>query len=265
MRHLLFSMIAPHRAFHARPVPAGEATAPHSHDFWEAFLVVGGTGRHVCNGCSHVLTRGDCWLVRPEDVHSLSGETLSILNVAWPTEGWNVWLAVAGLSVQDGARRREAPELEMAFARMSEVFAVGSVREELHRARFWGELGACFWPSSEEAGGYPPWIWRTLERFEREDGVRGGYEFLLQSAPVSPRQLHREWARVFERTPSAWVMQKRLERASLLLLQTSLPVQEIAARCGFENVPYFFRVWKARFSNSPRAYREATRRKPLEP
>jgi AraC-like DNA-binding protein len=261
MRHLLFSMIAPHRAFHARRVPGGEATTAHDHDFWEAFLVLGGTGRHVCNGCSHALARGDCWLVRPADVHSLDGETLSILNVAWPTEGWNAWLAIAGLSAEDGATQREAPELETAFARMSEVFAVGSAREELHRARFWGELAAHFWPSSEDAGVYPPWMRRALERFEREEGVRGGYEFLLRSAPVSPRQLHREWARVLGQTPSAWVMQKRLERASLLLLQTALPVQEIAARCGFENVPYFFRVWKVRFDRSPRAYREAARHK----
>lgn len=260
MRHLLFSMIAPHRPFHARRVPLGESMAAHDHDFWEAFLVLSGTIRHVCNGCSSALSRGDCWLVRPDDVHCIEGEAL-IFNVAWPKSNWSAWLAIAGLRAGEAATRTEAPELEAAFARLSEIFAVGSAHEELHLARFWGELALHFWPVSDEGGGHPPWMRQTLHRFEREDGVRGGYEFLLHIAPVSPRQLHREWTRAFGQTPSAWVLQTRLDRAALLLLQTSLSVQEVAARCGFENVSYFFRVWKARFGDSPRAYREQARPK----
>ena len=47
----------------------------------------------------------------------------------------------------------------------------------------------------------------------------------------------------------------RLERAKELLLQSRLPIIEIAARCGFSDVTYFNRVFKAVEKITPTEYR----------
>ena len=52
----------------------------------------------------------------------------------------------------------------------------------------------------------------------------------------------------------------RLERAKALLLHTRLPVIEIAARCGFSEVAYFNRVFKAAEKMTPTEFRQGKNR-----
>ncbi len=260
INHIRFFDVAGVRAFHARRVVGAEKISAHDHDFWEAFWVESGSARHVVNGRGHALGRGDACLIRPSDVHCLEGDApCRIVNVAWPADGWERWLDLAALRAEEAAPFTHGPELGAAFARMNAAYAVEGTREALELARFWGELAPHFWPTSDPNDARPPWVLRVLDRFEREDGVRGGYEFLLRIAPVSPRGLHRAWTAAFNQTPSAWVGEKRLARAALLLLETALPVQEVALRCGFDNAPYFHRVWKQKHAVSPQTFRDRLR------
>lgn len=55
---------------------------------------------------------------------------------------------------------------------------------------------------------------------------------------------------------SEYVNARRLERAEALLLQTHLPVIEIAGKCGFASVTYFNRVFKADKGISPTEFRK---------
>ena len=256
IHHLRFLDVVTGRPFHARRVSELEKTSPHNHDFWEAFWVESGSARHVLNGRAHEVGRGDACLLRPSDAHFFEADApFRLINVAWPVADWERWLELAGLGAGEATPAIHCPELGAAFGRMNAAFAVQGAREALHLARFWGELAPQFWPASGEGDAHPPWMMRALDRFEREDGVRGGYEWLLQIAPVSPRGLHRAWTTAFGQTPSAWVGHKRLERAALLLLETSLPIRDIAARCGFENAAYFHRVWKQKHAQSPQTFR----------
>lgn len=57
-------------------------------------------------------------------------------------------------------------------------------------------------------------------------------------------------------TPGSFVTRRRIERACLLLRETSLPITEVAARCGYGESSYFaasFRKWKGA---SPREFRQ---------
>ena len=51
------------------------------------------------------------------------------------------------------------------------------------------------------------------------------------------------------------LMKRRFEKAAVLLLETSLQVEEIALNVGYENQSYFFRQFKKRFGMTPRSYR----------
>ena len=58
-------------------------------------------------------------------------------------------------------------------------------------------------------------------------------------------------------TPHAYLANLRLERARELLLETDLPIGQIASRVGYRSQSHFARAFKAASGASPRAYRES--------
>lgn len=58
-------------------------------------------------------------------------------------------------------------------------------------------------------------------------------------------------------TPMQYLTALRMDRSRQLLRNTTLPVGEIALRCGFENVYYFSRAFKTATGASPTTYRAA--------
>jgi len=57
-------------------------------------------------------------------------------------------------------------------------------------------------------------------------------------------------------TPGAFVRKLKLEQAQRLLLESSLPVTQIALECGFGSYTNFYRSFQKRFSCSPGQWRE---------
>jgi AraC-like DNA-binding protein len=138
---------------------------------------------------------------------------------------------------------------------MTQVFALNGAGQALEVARFWGEIAARWESETPSLASYPEWMQRAIQTFENEDGLRSGFTHLLEKSHVSPGHLAREWKRVFGQTPTHWINERRLQVAAQLLLQTSLSVKEIAARCGFDNIHYFYRVFSHRFGIAPKTYR----------
>jgi len=56
-------------------------------------------------------------------------------------------------------------------------------------------------------------------------------------------------------TPSEYVASLRLQKAKQLLLETTLPIKEIAYTCGFENEYYFSNFFKKHIGTSPSTFR----------
>ncbi len=51
------------------------------------------------------------------------------------------------------------------------------------------------------------------------------------------------------------LMRKRFQKAVMFLVETELPVEEIAVNIGYENHSYFYRQFKARYGVTPNRYR----------
>lgn len=74
---------------------------------------------------------------------------------------------------------------------------------------------------------------------------------------LSVPQLVRQFKSAFGSTPHQYLLQVRLQNALLLLRNSSLTVQEITWRCGFENPSAFCRAFKASYGHSPLHFRAA--------
>jgi len=74
-------------------------------------------------------------------------------------------------------------------------------------------------------------------------------------ARSSESRFTRNFREATGRSPARYVQERRLERASALLISTNLGIDEIARDCGFANRYYFTRVFKQRMGLPPGRYR----------
>jgi AraC family transcriptional regulator, exoenzyme S synthesis regulatory protein ExsA len=68
----------------------------------------------------------------------------------------------------------------------------------------------------------------------------------------------RDFAIAFGESPGRWLLQKRLEHARRLLIQTDKQVTDVAFESGFVNVTHFDRVFKQNTGMAPIKYRKRT-------
>lgn len=72
---------------------------------------------------------------------------------------------------------------------------------------------------------------------------------------ISPVQLTRRFRAAYGVAPSVYVTEQRLGRACRLLEETTLTLEEIAVRCGYDNGFYLSRIFRARKGITASAYR----------
>lgn len=77
------------------------------------------------------------------------------------------------------------------------------------------------------------------------------------SAAVGESECLRCFRALLGTTPIRYVRQLRLQRAAELLETTELPISEIAARCGFQDLSYFSKCFREAMGCAPRRYRGA--------
>jgi AraC-like DNA-binding protein len=78
---------------------------------------------------------------------------------------------------------------------------------------------------------------------------------LARQARVSEVYVRRLFHRVVGRGPTAFLQRQRIQRACDLLRGSDLPIKEVAAACGFTQVPFFYRVFHRWTGVTPARYR----------
>jgi AraC family transcriptional regulator len=78
---------------------------------------------------------------------------------------------------------------------------------------------------------------------------------ISMAACISIPQLIRQFKAVFKTTPHQYLTRIRLDHASRLLKNTSIPVHDITWMCGFENVSAFCRAFKSQHGVQPVSFR----------
>lgn len=99
----------------------------------------------------------------------------------------------------------------------------------------------------------------AVEKRIRESVTKGiSVAALAKESSLSHVQLIRRFRSAFGCTPSERIKQLRLERAKELLMQTVIPIKEVAYDCGFENEYYFSNFFKKNTGLSPTEFRSTT-------
>ncbi|MBC3764270.1 GlxA family transcriptional regulator [Neptunicella marina] len=76
-----------------------------------------------------------------------------------------------------------------------------------------------------------------------------------EKANMSRRNFDRCFKKATNLTPQQWLIMQRLERASQMLQQTNLNIEQVSSQAGFENSLTFRHHFKAKFGCAPLQYR----------
>lgn len=242
----------------------------HRHDFAEVFFVESGQGRHRVNGVSQDLAAGDVLLIRPEDEHSLLGQSASrfiYVNIAFPARELmelqqRYFPNPADRPWGDGPlplRIRLSPEQSVELRRAADDLA----RNRQGRLELEGFLLRLLVllrrgntdEAPVDAEALPGWLAHALREYAQPEHLPGGTERLAALAGKCPEHVNRTLRRHLGMTGTEFVNEARLQHAARELRLSDRPIAEIALDCGYDNLGYFYRRFKARFGRPPRQYR----------
>lgn len=100
-----------------------------------------------------------------------------------------------------------------------------------------------------------PKLAKTIGLIEEQAGASLTVGRMAREAGVSPRHLLRLFQEQLKETPQRYRLRARLERARGMLMQTDLPVTQVAEACGFASPAHFSRAFRRQFGKPPSATR----------
>ena len=80
-------------------------------------------------------------------------------------------------------------------------------------------------------------------------------EDLAQKTNLSVSSFKREFAKLYDNSPANYIKNKRLERASELLLTSDNRITDIAFECGFNDLANFTKSFHSKYNTSPTNFR----------
>lgn len=108
------------------------------------------------------------------------------------------------------------------------------------------------------ANALPQWRLRRIADYVEENlHLPIGLMDLATIAGLGVRHFSRSFTQTMGTSPHRWLMEKRAERAKLLLCQHNMSLAEIAISCGFADQSHFTTCFRKATGVTPRAWRKA--------
>ena len=249
-----------------------EITAPHSHDFFEIFLITKGNAIHKINGKEETISEGELVFIRPHDTHyyekSDSGNC-ELINAAFPAKTINQLFDYFGEGYRaERLLNAEYPptlklsrvEKEIIVSRFEKLNTISRQRKskiktelrlllaEIFSKYFTGEI-------EEDKKDIPQWLLRIRNEMEKKENFCAGINRMYELAERSHEHLSRSFKKHFKEAPTEFINRLKLNYAANLLVNSDEDITGIAMESGFENLSHFYHLFKKSFSISPKEFR----------
>ncbi|MDF2669917.1 MAG: AraC family transcriptional regulator [Paenibacillus sp.] len=248
----------------------------HWHEFYEMCLITDGGGTHVLNGASHRLQRGSLFLSTPADFHEVypdEGSVLHIYNVIFSDEMLVEELREL-LLYGNAARMTELGEDTLDWVEREYQLIERETREKKTGQHLIvkGALERILIVLLRQREATPYTTQRLDEGTAGHTGVAKALVLIHHHfrEPLSLLDAAREaqlapgyFSECFHRTTGStfqhYLQNLRLGFAASLLHASKLPITEICHASGFRTLTHFERVFKAKYSRTPREYQQSGR------
>ncbi|MBT1157252.1 helix-turn-helix transcriptional regulator [Aminobacter anthyllidis] len=247
-------------AFGEAIYPAGGVYGPLKERYVTLLIIHEGKARVICDDDETVLSSRSCGFFRNERSISMEYTEGRHTRVSW-CEGYAGDVSEALASrLRSLPTRIPLPQRIESIQRIGVELGAGSgsnlnqLRNTLGESIFLAYFHEA--QMSEQERLTPRSVLRARfyidENYEKEITVQR----LAALVGVTPQHLVSSFRKHISTTPMRYLWQVRASRGHSLLLQTALPISDIAYQCGYKNPFHFSRQISEQFGMSPRQVRE---------
>lgn len=254
-----------------------DATALHTHEFAEFFLIISGKIKHLVNSECQELHTGTLVFIRPTDIHGfeqLDGSACELVTVAFKLEFLRDFSTYLGndyflrkytgpvLSPVFKLSLSETNELATQLIRMN---ALQSTMHDLARLKIKIMIVEIFtrFFLETELSGYnsegPEWFERLNVEMVKHENLCGGLEIMKQLAPCTQEHLCKCFRKYLDKTPTEFINEQRIKRAAKQIVETDEKILAVAMDLGYKSLSRFYSMFKKFYGISPAKYRSMSR------
>lgn len=224
---------------------------------WSFGLLLDGDAVLSCNGVHHDLQAGDTYLLRTGSrivLHAGASGFVRKKYILLDSPLLDVICSGGSLAGVDVIRADHTQRVEEIYDRIKEAILKDDpyTRQEISTSCYslLAELSRL-----ATTGRYPSPLAAALELIEAKPQEELLLETLSRHCGVSSRTLSRLFHTSLGVSPVEYLIGRRLDLAKALLQVASMPIKEVAWRCGYKSESFFSRTFKQRIGVSPREFR----------
>lgn len=242
----------------------------HSHDFYEIFLVVEGKAIHAVNGMSQLLSKGSLVYIRPNDVHyykPFNYFDFKLLNVGYLPEDFMPILRYLEIPLNVITDPELPVHLELDgdefhyLVRQLKKLSVMFPNRKC-RSLFQSLVSVIYYPLTMEGSSsirllsqkIPRWMIELDKQMSVRENYLKGASRIYELCNYSQPHIVRSFQKYFQMSPTEYVNSKRMNYACELLLSQQYSVSEICYTAGFNNLSYFYTVFKKMYQCTPNEF-----------
>lgn len=260
---------------HAYITELSALTLPHTHDFYEMFLILQGEIIHIVNGAETVVMAGELTLVRPEDNHRFARRrdaSCLFVNLAFLSAVAYDAFRYLDNDFQRYLLRLPQPPCALASAEATErtlkiIRDVSALPEDagvrksaLLKALLFELLTTFKFGEAENDAQVPHWLSELVGRMQSVENFTAGITALYALAQRTPEHLARSFRKYMSTTPTQYINDLRLNYIKNMLVDTDIGIAEICLMAGFNSISHANHLFREKYGTPPSAYREEHRK-----
>ncbi len=246
---------------------------PHSHDFYEIFIIAKGTISHMVNGTMQHLPEGSLVFIRPDDVHShlCNDPNTAFINLTFTREtSESLFEYLFDETKKTRMLHNDMPPMIFLDKSTTKRF-VSQINElntenwkdkdmlKLRTRTLLVNIFSYFASSMPQKSdiAIPLWLIDLKNKMEKPENFIIGIDRMIELSQKSKEHVFRSFKKHYGITVTDYINNLRVNYASNLLINTNLSIIDICYTCGFQSASYFYRVFKQKNSFSPNNFRES--------
>ncbi len=237
-----------------------EDPGTHCHDFIEFFYVLEGECLHLLNGKAGKIASGDACLLTPNDIHAFqkTGRTFLHRDILFQTDYFR---SVCNMYSPDLYEKFTGgllcKQIKMTGEQLNQLEQPIALNPDLQDTFY--PCAVCTFiitaflsrqVSSQTQ--YPAWITKLISLLSAPENFPVDQQVLIRSLPYSQEYICRTFKKLIGKTVTDYFNEQKMRYAYTLLQSSSYSVEEICDRINFNNVSYFYRLFKKSFHMTPR-------------
>ena len=240
-----------------------EHFAPHYHEFYEIMIFLN-DAYHILNGERRIEKKGTVMLLCPEDRHFLlCDKKFSMHNIAFSINCAESIFSFFGTERKTASVVVSERELEKLHNAISRIHTLGINNKKEQSQQFkviiMNIFIKYFLEITQDYEDLPLWMQSLNKEMRYPENFTAVIDKMIELAGKSREHICRSYKKYLNQTPSEFITDIKLNYAANLLLNSNMSVLDISLESGFENLAWFYEVFRKKFNKTPKNFRKGER------